>query len=98
MILSGDGGIRGVGEGGRKKEEERRKEKREKKKRKREKKKKGKKKYKGNFSIIRKIDGGRVPKNNLGQLEGTFMVFFKTCVHFCYLRQLEGTKMQLSLN
>ncbi|KAL5575778.1 hypothetical protein UlMin_017477 [Ulmus minor] len=61
------------------KEEERRKE---------------KKKYKGNFGIIRKIDWGKVPKNNLGQLEGTFLVFFKTRVHFCYLRQLEARPTQ----
>ncbi|KAL5542481.1 hypothetical protein UlMin_010191 [Ulmus minor] len=55
------------------------------------------KKYKGNFGIIRKFDESKVPKNNLGQLEGTFLVFFKTRVHFYYVRQLEGTKMQLSL-
>ncbi len=63
MILSRDGGIGGVGEGGRKKIEERRKE-------------KEKEKYMGNFGIIRKFGGGRVPKNNLRQLEGTFLVFF----------------------
>ena len=51
---------------------------------------------KGNFGIIKKFDGSRVSKRNLGQLEGTFLLFFKTCVHFCYLRQLEGTKVQLS--
>ncbi|KAL5559661.1 hypothetical protein UlMin_035872 [Ulmus minor] len=53
-------------------------------------------KYRGIFGIIRKIDLSRVAKCNLGQLGGTFLLFFKTCVHFCYLRQLEGIKMQLS--
>ena len=74
------------------KEEEKKKGKRQKKKRKEK-----KIKYRGIFGIIRKIDLSRVAKYNLGQLEGTFLLFFKTCVHLCYLRQLEGTKMQLSL-
>ena len=47
---------------------------------------------KGNFGIIKKFDGSRVPKSNLDQLEGTFLLFFKTCVHFCNLRQLEVLK------
>ena len=88
----------GTGEGRRKKKEERRKEKKKKRKKgkgKRKEKKK-KKKYRGNFGIIRKFDLGRVAKCNLGHLEGTFLLFFKTCVYFCNLRQLEGTKMQLS--
>ncbi|KAL5581094.1 hypothetical protein UlMin_013536 [Ulmus minor] len=66
-------------------------------KKKEEKKKEKKIKYRGIFGIIRKIDLSRVAKYNLGQLGGTFLLFFKTCVHFCYLRQLEGIKMQLSL-
>ena len=38
----------------------------------------------------------KVAKCNLCQLERTFLLFFKTCVHFYNLRQLEGTKMKLS--
>ncbi|KAL5576010.1 hypothetical protein UlMin_017709 [Ulmus minor] len=38
--------------------------------------------------IIKKIDLFKVAKCNLGQLDDTFFLFFKTCVYFCNLRRL----------